>query len=314
MDINIKDLVADLEARQRPHEVRISSPTSLDDHELMFVSRHKDQLLTDVTEQALQLGDRPLRAIGTAQLNSITSFIDWVNRQKCEHTAIFGAGELPTPSVTAVINYSATLEDPQWGDYRGTYKLATSREWQAWMKLDGKFLGQEEFGNFIEDNLGDITAPSAVEDAAEYQLIKRLGGGAGDAASLLTAVRNLVVNESATLKSIINVHSGEAQMTFEARHTGEGGGQVTIPRLFVICIPVFDGDAAYRIPVRLRYRKAEGGTKVLLGTSLYQPERYVRDAWTLLLKQAAEQTNVPVFEGVPEQGGQSGYRARAANG
>lgn len=274
---------------------------------LTALAHHKDQSVTDVTDKLLALEPRPLRSTGTAALASATAFSDWVNRQKNPSTAIF-AHNGPQPRMTAVINYT-NGDAPEWGDYRGQYDLALSPEWQIWMKANDKPMSQEAFGQFMEDNLAEIAAPpSAVDDSIEYQLIQKLAGGGNAATStqLLSVARNLVVNESSRLKSILNPHSGEVQMVYEAQHTGEGGGVVDVPRLFIICIPVFDGDAAYRIPVRLKYRKAEGGTKVVFFPSIYQPERYLRDAWGYLMADIAQRTGVPVFEGQAEAGGAPG--------
>lgn len=268
---------------------------------------HKDQSVTDLTDKLLALEPRPLRSTGTATLNSAASFSDWVNRQKNESTAIF-AHNGPQPRMTAVINY-ANGAKPEWGDYRAQYDLALSPEWQTWMKVNEKPMSQEAFGQFLEDNLAEIAAPpSGVDDSVEYQLIQKLtgGGNAATAMQLLGVARSLVVNENSRLKSVINAHSGEVQMVYEAQHTGETGGTVDVPRLFVVCIPVFDGDAAYRIPVRLKYRKAEGGTKVVFFPSIYQPERYLRDAWGHLMADIAQRTGVPVFEGQAEAGGALG--------
>lgn len=308
---------------------RLDIESQLSDGKLQLVAHSNGQQLRDFTEEAIGLGARPIRAKGEANLHNIASFIDWVNRQKGGDSAVFANNDPSTPHVVAVINYASGMDTPAWGDWRGRYKLARSREWNTWFGRDGKWSGQEEFGLFLEDNLADIAAPPGSDaaslaakaqnpadvaryraEAEEYALMVKLSGGnpsIGDSAQLIATARSLVVNESSILKSAIDIATGEAQMTYEAKHTGDAGGQVTVPRLFSICIPVFDGDAAYRIPVRLRYRKTENGSKVVFGTSLYQPERYLRDAWNFLMTQIAERTELPVFEGIPESPGVSGY-------
>lgn len=282
---------------------------------LVLALHHDEMKITDLTDKVLSLAPTPLRATGTAYLHTGLAFTDWVNRQKNDQTAIF-ASVTPNPHMVAVISYTECHE-PLWGDYRGVFKLEHSREWKTWMGVNEKPMSQEAFGQFLEDNLADIAPPPSAAnpaEAADYQLLLKLGATdknpAADAARLMTAARNLVIHEDQRLKSVLNSASGEVQFTFEATHTNGVGGTVEVPRIFMVAIPVFDGDAAYRIPVRLRYRKAEGGSKVVFFTSIYQPERYVRDAWGHLMKHVATETGVPVFEGVPEAGGVSGRVAQ----
>lgn len=271
---------------------------------LALLSVPDGRKVQDMTGTAMFWSARPDRPRGTARLLTTKAFIDWVNRQKTSNTAIF-AKATDAPSMTAVINYTAgsyhtaDLYEPEWGDYRAGYQPALSAEWKHWFGIDGTLQPQVTFAQFIEDNSGDIAGPpGAVEHPNEYALMKRLRLICGDLGQMLDASRNLIVNESSKVKSVISPTSGEILTVYESVHEGEAGAQISIPTAFVIDVPIFEGGVRYRIPVRLRYRKSESVVK--FGCMIYRPDLYVRNAWDEIMLQVSTDTACPIFEGDAE--------------
>jgi hypothetical protein len=97
--------------------------------------------------------------------------------------------------------------------------------------------------------------------------------------------------------------TGARTLTFAEEHGGatdRAGVKLTIPELFLIYVPVFDGGPRQLLPVRLFYRAKGGG--LLWGVQIIDPLRMIRravDAGAESLRHLAEGVSVPVLYGDP---------------
>ena len=269
--------------------------------------------------QAAQQTLQPYRRVGTAKMLDLASLITWANRFKGSDSVLFAdTGE--KPSLTCIADYHAagapisspTDRDPTASHcrHRATYAFPVSREWTVWNAASGAGLAMSEFGEFIEANAKDLLNPTAnilrpqYQDNAEpwelamIQIAGQLGGRFGTYAVLQQLAKQFVVNEVNNVATSINRDSGEQALQFLNEHKDPDGAPITVPNLFMIAIPVFDGDAAYRLAVRFRYAKS--GPQIRFFMSLHNPDVVFRDAVNLAITTATTATALPVLAGFPE--------------
>lgn len=130
------------------------------------------------------------------------------------------------------------------------------------------------------------------------KIAEQLGGRFGTYAVLQQLAKQFVVNEVNNVATSINRDSGEQALQFLNEHKDPDGAPITIPNLFMIAIPVFNNDAAYRLAVRFRYAKS--GPQIKFFMSLHNPAVVFRDAVNLAITDAVTQTSLPVLAGFPE--------------
>lgn len=282
------------------------------------IAAPNDVQTIDLTEQVDRLATKlqPWRRTGTAQLSDLGSLIDWANRHKGDSSALF-AETGAQPRLTCIADYlgaGAPVMDHHSRDpkashmrHRAVYPFPLSPEWKAWTAISGEALEGAEMGEFVEAHAADLLDPTPamlaggeVEgwEADMMEVAHKLQGRFGQYQDLLRLARNFQVNEVSNVTATMNRDSGESSLQFLNEHQEPDGSPVSVPTLFMILIPVFEHGAAYRIPLRFRYRKA--GARVKFFFSLHNADIYLRDAIDHALAEAVEKTNLPLFRGTPE--------------
>lgn len=263
---------------------------------------------------------KPIRRAGTAYLTELQSIIDWTNRFKDEDSALFADPDPDQPSLISVINYHHSGEagelgsqgDPKArkGDHRAVYNFPLSDEWKAWMRVSGEALTKDEMGEFIEANAKDIFDPTPAilgggisdkNEAWENRLIEtamKIEGRYGQLTQLLQMSKRFQIYETSDLTVSTNRDTGEAEVQFLNEHKTADGQKVNIPNLIIIAIPVFQGGAPYRMPVRFRYRKS--GSKLAFILTVYNPEKAFDAAFKEAVMSATKETELTTFFGSPE--------------
>ncbi|ULB10707.1 YfdQ family protein [Cereibacter azotoformans] len=280
--------------------------------------RHLD--LTDAIDK-LATKLQPWRRAGTAKLQDLASLIAWANRHKGETSALF-ADISSDPSLTCIADYmgaGAPVMDHETRDpkashcrHRALYTFPMSKEWKLWTGINNKALDKAEFGEFIETNAKDLLDPTpnllnghigaANVEPWEVRMIevaRQLNGRFGQYQTLVQLSRSFQVHEVSNLTATLNRDTGETSIQFINEHREPDGQPLKIPNLFMIAIPIFDRGAAYRIPVRFRYRKAGSEVKFIL--SLHNADIALEDAVEEALHEATEATGLPLFRGEPER-------------
>ncbi|KAA2211673.1 DUF2303 family protein, partial [Teichococcus oryzae] len=181
-------------------------------------------------------------------------------------------------------------------------RVRSQQKSTAWRKVDGSALSQATFAAFIEERIMDIVPPP--EDgrteagALTLDLLQILKGEIAGPSRLLEIARSLKMTESAEVTNAQNLASGEVEVVYRTEHRDSTGQPLKVPNLFIIGIPVFDGDSAYKMPVRLQYRRSEG--RIFWIMKRYRPDVVFFDAFDRALKAVREGTDLPVFIGTPE--------------
>jgi uncharacterized protein YfdQ (DUF2303 family) len=208
----------------------------------------------DVKVEYLERPSVPERRTGTVKADDTASFIAGVNRYfDKDRTVIYAS--LDPAKFEAVLNDHASKglsqsghDGSNWRDHRVLYTLALSKEWEIWEKQHGKDLSQEQLAYFIEDNLPDFKNPTG--------------------AKMLEIATNFRVKQGVTFKSNFRPQDGQVKLEYIEQNEGGAGvnGNMTIPELFTIQVPVWKGiDAAkYDQQIRLRYRVGGGSLSIKL--------------------------------------------------
>lgn len=279
----------------------------------------------DPAEQFDKARAVPLDRKGTAAFSRLESFIDHVNRFKTTESALFAKDSIRdgnTPSITAVLDYHDRIngEDayaapqPAHGRHRSLYTFPLSDEFKTWTGIDGNGMPQEDFAEFLEDNIINVmpvpdflktdviaagaSTPDNDADLALLDIVLKIQGRPCGPEKLMELSRGLKVFSQEKVVNATNLSSGEGRIQFETEHTDGEGKPLAVPNLFLIAIPIFRQGAPYRIPVRLRYRKAGGAliwSLVLLNLDLVC-DHAVNEACDT----ARKETDLPLFFGAPE--------------
>lgn len=274
----------------------------------------------------------PERRKGTATMKSLASFIDYVNRFRDPNSSLFAWPDMAKPSLTCVFDhheglrlvtspsrtddkgfehppaYAETTDpSPRFGQHRAVYDFPLSKEWQAWLAKNKTVLGQRDFAEFLEDRIPDVLDPGHLGGSEVktpdgsltlQEMAEILGGDFATPARLMQLSRGLKVHADERVGETVNLSTGETEIIFSAEHKDEAGQKIKVPPLFLIGIPVFEMGEVFRIPVRLRYRKSQGG--IVWFYEIWRTEKAFDLAFNEACHDAAKQTGLPKFLGAPE--------------
>lgn len=299
-ETNFSEIAEYIEKLQKPELIELRDDLG---KKITSVLVHPKELkTTDVAEILEPYMHHPHHRTGTAIHHASTSFIKHAIRFKDEGSVIFVDAKSSPPTMTSVLDYhpEGAESNPRFGRHRGIYTLKHSKEWNAWCENNAKRMSQQDFAEFLENHLPDIyyTADISSLDQKLQDFCKLTGGSFATPTKLLELSRGLNVSCNEKVKSATNLQTGEVAIQYISEHTGETGQPLKVPNLFMIAIPVFEGDAVYQIAIRLRYRLS-GGTVCWFYEMLLTQQ--VKDH---ALKQSIDfvgsETGLPVFLGIPE--------------
>lgn len=243
----------------------------------------------------------PERKKGTAKVNTLQSFTALTNRHKTEDSVIFADTNWRAPSLTAIIDYHEIANGgvAAFGQHRIHYPFPLTDEWKAWIAVHGQAMDQGTFAEFIEDHRAELAAPHE-EEITHWE--ETLGGKLAYPNELQMLSRGLKINAEVKASSAVTLSSGEGEISWEETHQArnKAGQTIVVPSLFMISLPPFQQGEKARVPVRLRYRMPPGGGVVKWIIMLYRPDIYITEEVIRNLDRAADDTDLPAFQGTPE--------------
>jgi hypothetical protein len=253
---------------------------------------------------------------GVAVLTSLDSLIVHVNRFGDADSVVFANDEQSSPSLLAVLDYhredSLASDDDAGGStehgeyrhglHRSRFSFPVSDEWKAWHANNGvdKAMDMAGFAAFLEDRILNIAEIDKVP-ASAARFVEINGGEKmiADWQGLTKLSRGLRIDENSTVSEAINLASGEGELTITNVHDAEVGGvKVKVPTMFFIEVPIFREGAYYRVPARLRYRKARGS--VTFWYELWNSDRSFKHAFDEAVERVRNETSAKVLFGSPE--------------
>lgn len=215
----------------------------------------------------------PTRKRGSVTLRDVKSFVTLVKAETTVSTRIYG--NYNNPGFVAVFNDHG-ITGAGWQDHRAVFHCPVSTEWTTWTKNSGNRMNQEQFAQFIEDNLPDIAQPPA--------------------ADMLEISRTLEAKKKVNFASGVRLSNGQNQLTYEEEISGTAAkGQIQVPEEFTIGIPVLEGGIKYAVTARLRYRILEG--KMQMWFELVRPHKILEDAIKEVWFQIEQDTGINVLNG-----------------
>lgn len=250
----------------------------------------------DETVKVLDLEPKlgaPRRPTGSATLFDPADFADYVNRLSDEKTTVWGHEE--RASFVAVFNDHVGHE-AGWRDHSATLQLQPDPEWQSWMQFDGKWFGQTDFAEFLEDHAAAIIDPAP--------------------ADFLEVATTFKAHKKAEFASKVDLTTTDLQLTYNEETTAKTtrAGQIEVPRRFVVSLAPFLGTIPRELSARLRW-SIEGG-QLSIGFKLHRPDLVKRDAFADIRTMIGDQLSgepypVPVLLGSRPQLGTTGVATAA---
>jgi uncharacterized protein YfdQ (DUF2303 family) len=261
----IRDGVHPVKAHETPGELTYVIP-QVDMRPASLLRINKEDGLPD-----------PLRKRGTITVFDPDSFIKIVTRNLGGlDPAVYVDTNVLAPAVIAVMN------DHGWGDFRIEISFRRTPQWVKWTKLDGQFIQQATFTEFVEDNLEDIVSP--------------------EPAQMLEIVSHLEATRTIAFRSGFRLASGTVQLVHDQVDQVKVGNQLEVPAEFKIGLAPFMGMPSYEIPARFRYRITEG--KLHLGFRLQRIETMMEKIIAELVAAVTKGLpDVPVVQGLPRREG-----------
>lgn len=256
----------------------------------------KEQALQSVKKLIDEHRLVPERRTGTASVDTLASFIKLTDRHKDEGSVLFGKTVYPDPKLTAILNYHSVGNDARFGDHRIEYAFPLTEEFKAWVAINNKPMDQEIFAAFLEEHSVELASPSEAEISLYQPLFSEKFATPSEVVML---ARSLEVLVNAKVKQGVRLQSGERTVEFSEEHVNAKGEKIVIPGIFMVSVRAFVDGEPVRIPARLRYRIAGGEIKWFY--QLYRWQEFVREQVQYDLRDAAEKTALPYFEGSPER-------------
>jgi uncharacterized protein YfdQ (DUF2303 family) len=217
---------------------------------------------------------RPIRIREQAKLKSVGSFIDYVNLHK-NASSIITANE-DTNQFKVIVDYHDSV-GPNYSQHTGTLTLERTTPMKAWLDANGRKMGQEAFGLFIEENAADIVDPAA--------------------AVMLQVATELRAIKSVDFESKVALDNGAFVFAYKEDVKGTlRDGQTSVPQTFKIGVTPYRGmSEAYGVTARLRYRVRPDGLEMWY--SITELDRLLETAFNEVRDTIANGTGLKVFDG-----------------
>lgn len=192
-----------------------------------------------------QYAEAPLRKVGTVTCEDVPSFAGYFQRFKDDNSMIFALPEKFT--FTGILDYHVAADgEARRKEHKVHLELRKTQRWKIWFESNRKPKSQEEFAQFIEDNLPDIVKPenTAYPSSAE----------------MLEVSRSLNAATNYQFTQVTNLKNGQRVVNYrETIESGAGpAGELPIPDEFIIRVPIFLNQPAVDVRCRLRFRISSG--------------------------------------------------------
>lgn len=225
--------------------------------------------------------DDPDRIHGSVNLDTVDSFIDYLNTFKDGGTRVYCRADFVKGACTmvGVLNGNVHEGGADYQDHRAVYAPKQTLEWGTWIGSNKKPMPQGDFAQFLEDNMRDIATVAGLPTGSE----------------MFAMSRELEINRDARIKSAIRPQSGG--VTLEYVDTDDEG---TVKRMqvferFALGIKPFLEGSAYQVDARLRYRLSGGA--VNFWYELIRPDLTIAAAVNDEILKVREKADVVVLMG-----------------
>lgn len=225
--------------------------------------------------ELLPAPQRTKRAVGAHEVGGFTSY---VNRFKTAATALYCTSD-EKPSLLARLDDHQLLA-PSHVEHTVSFPCPHTEEWKRWLGFHQKRFSQQEFAEFIEDNLRDVVQPTGVE--------------------FLSAVTNFSDVRKVEFRSATRLGDGKVSFQYSDK---DAMVEVLFPQEITIAIPVFAGHVGedskpvrYSIKARVKYRL--NGPELSMWIELDRPDLVRKVAYADLIEKVELDTDLHVHRAI----------------
>lgn len=239
--------------------------------------------------QTLDLTDQlPAFKTGTVTVFDVEAFATYFAKHHDDDSEIYA--DLEKATITAVLD-AHTAHGARWQQHRLVLELMPTPAWVTWTGQDRKLLKQQDFAEFLEDNIRDL-APAAQQPQAN-------GRPVIDPAGMLELAQEFEATINASFKGGHRLKSGQTALTYVETITGGGSKDkpVEVPSEFNLAIAPFVDCETALITARFRFRVNAGGVSFMY--ALNSPDRRQQEAVEEITAKASAETGQHIILGQP---------------
>lgn len=209
------------------------------------------------------------------------AFIEYVNRFKTDATVVFNNTD--ENYFDAFLDYHPATEKKAvlagTNEHVARLQLRYSEQFARWDKVEGNWIEQVKFAEFLEENYIDVKQPAG--------------------AVVLELAHDLEARKHVRWKSAIRRDTQTRAFEYEEdlQANAKGKGEVVVPRDLLFALPIYQGEAAMEVTAFLRHNLVQGTLAFKL--DWYRIVFIKLAVQTLLATEVREHCGVPVFVGVP---------------
>lgn len=217
---------------------------------------------------------QPRRHEGTRVVTTVGSFKAELNRKELSNASTVWAST-GRSLVSAIYNDHTTLTPGSRDDVL-TMKLSPDEDWVKWHQVSGKFFGQEEFSDMIEELLHTVIDP--------------------DHADLMEVIESVRVSVGSDFESAIRRSDGQQTLSYrEDTKTSAGlNRDLEVPQTIKLILRPWES-AEMRYEVSAWFRTRVVNNQLMLAIKLKPTRAILLAAWKDIQDDIAEYTGKPVL-------------------
>lgn len=160
-----------------------------------------------------------------------------------------------------------------------TLRFDETRRWKEWQALNGQYVDQGRFAEFLEDHTEDLLDP--------------------DAATMLEVAQSLRASVKTDFQQSLRLDNGQTQLVYKEEIEGKAGraGKLTIPNDIAIQVQPYTTSDPFKVEAKFRYRL--NGGALSLGVKLMNADRVVEHVFNQLIEKLTASDVAPIFLGRP---------------
>lgn len=209
------------------------------------------------------------------RLTDIQSFIAYVNRFKTDATII----TMDDHEAVAQIDFIGSGNTPGTMHHVVSVLLKKTSEFEAFLGLHGKYVGQVRFADFVHDNRRYFTTP--------------------DGADLHDLIRDLRLTSKGNFRHDRDDQSGSTQLTYNVKVEAMSEARdevILMPKQVAFAVVPYVGMEPVHFDADLRYRPpGDDDVGVQIGIRIDQLRERTEELLNLFRDQIASETEVPVY-------------------
>lgn len=220
---------------------------------------------------------KPRRKTGTVRVRDVDSFALYWSKHHDSGSEVYADRERAT--VTAVLD-AHDRDEPDWGQHRLVLGLVHTEAYRAWAERDGRYMTQEQFAEFLDDQRADIEQPTAAE--------------------MLEVAQTISGTSKVEWQAGHRLSDGQRRIGFVETNDARAGtkGELAIPQQIIIGLQIFEGDTVrHALTARFRHRIEQGQLRLMF--KLDRPADVVTSAFNGVVQAVAEACSADVMRGTP---------------